>query len=283
MLQHRLALVSEVSTVHHRTLTRIAAALNKQVTQDFAPIWGILATVDAFVSLDDVPVGYWPIIVETDINTPGAAGIHEDQTGQPFALIEYSNAWSLTASHEALEMLGDPWGRRVHSGQSVKPDQGRVEFLVEVCDPCETAAYGYHVNGILVSDFYTPRYFDPVGSPHVQYSFTGAISQPRSILPGGYLSWHEPIGDHWWQAFNQGGQLSYRDLGVLGKQHENLRHATDRQTPFPDLAPELLSGLADDDKHLVAMQAVTSTIDESASSKAAAWREQIAALKGRRA
>ena len=35
-----------------------------------------------------------------------------------------------------------------------------MEFLVEVCDPCEVPALGYTVNGVRVSDFYTPRYFD---------------------------------------------------------------------------------------------------------------------------
>jgi hypothetical protein len=146
MLSHHLAIVSETPAADLRGVTFAAAAIQRQVLQDFGPLWAIDATVSAFASLDDVPVGYWPVIVETDIETPGAAGIHEDKGGQPFALIEYSNTWSLTASHEVLEMLADPWGRRVHAGQSVKPGQGRVEFLVEVCDPCETAEVGYHVN-----------------------------------------------------------------------------------------------------------------------------------------
>ena len=282
MLSHQLALVSETSATHPRTVSRIAAALQKQVTRDFGPIWGIDATVDAFMSLDDVPVGYWPIIVETDIQVPGAAGIHEDKTGQPFALVEHSNTWSLTASHEALEMLADPWGRRIHGGQSVKPGQGRVEFLVEVCDPCETAEVAYHINGLLVSDFYTPDYFSPVANPNVRYSFTGAIKAPRQVLPGGYLSWHDPTTDHWWQVIYNGTQPTYRDLGAPTAKHENLRHFVDSQTPFDEIAPVLSRGLANEAKALTDQQAVASTIEESSSSKAAAWREQVAALKGTR-
>ncbi|MDJ0346198.1 hypothetical protein QMK19_16000 [Streptomyces sp. H10-C2] len=34
-------------------------------------------------------------------------------------------------------MLGDPWGNRLVAGQSPKPGQGAVEFLVEVADPPE--------------------------------------------------------------------------------------------------------------------------------------------------
>jgi hypothetical protein len=34
---------------------RIAAALQKQATRDFSPIWEVPATVDGFVRLEDVP------------------------------------------------------------------------------------------------------------------------------------------------------------------------------------------------------------------------------------
>jgi hypothetical protein len=67
------------------------------------PRWDVKATVDVFPRLEDVPIGYWPIIVMDDIQTPGAAGVHEDKNGQPFALVTSSDhleGWSLTASHE---------------------------------------------------------------------------------------------------------------------------------------------------------------------------------------
>ena len=128
--------------------------------------------MDSFPRLEDVPVGYWPMIVKDDIGQPGAAGVHLDKDGQPFALIEMSDSWSLTASHEMLEMLADPFGNRVIAGRSPKQGQGRVEFLVEVCDPSEAAQFGYTSNDILVSDFYTPHFFDPVHSAATRYSFT---------------------------------------------------------------------------------------------------------------
>jgi len=93
----------------------------------------------------------------------------------------------------------DPFGDRLVAGTSPKPRQGRVEFLVEVCDPSEDPAYSYTVNGIVVSDFYTPAFFDPLGAAGARYSFAGHITGPRRILEGGYLSWHDPVSDHWWQ------------------------------------------------------------------------------------
>jgi hypothetical protein len=116
MLTINLGLVSEVAGHDPSDVARVAASLQRQATRDFGPIWGVRATVDSFPRLEDVPVGYWPMIVETNINTPGAAGVHEDKDGQPFALIAMSDSWSLTASHEMLEMLADPFGKRVIPG-----------------------------------------------------------------------------------------------------------------------------------------------------------------------
>src|SRR3954452_13702374 len=165
VLARQLALVSESRRVRSGDVMKVAAALQKQAVRDLAPIWEISATVDAFERLEHVPVGYWPMIVMDDIRQQGAAGIHLDRDRQPFALITAAdniNSWSLTASHEALEMLVDPFGDHLVTGDSPAEGQTRVRFLVEVCDPSEAATFAYTVNEILVADFYTPRYFDPV-------------------------------------------------------------------------------------------------------------------------
>jgi hypothetical protein len=139
-LIRQVALVSESNSVGMSDLLRVSAALQRQASRDLAPIWEISATVDAFATLEDVPDGYWPMIVMDDIGFPGAAGIHLDRDGQPFALISSApdlDRWALTASHEMCEMLVDPSGNRQVTGDSPKPGQGRVSFVVEVCDPSE--------------------------------------------------------------------------------------------------------------------------------------------------
>ncbi len=274
MLPRQVALVSEVSDISASELAIVSAALQKQATRDFGPTWEVPCTVDSFAHLEDVPIGYWPIIVRTDIQDPGAAGVHSDQQGQPFALVQYSNSWSLTASHECLEMLADPFGNRLVAGQSPKEDQGRVEFLVELCDPCEDASFAYTVNTVLVSDFITPHYYDPVGSAGVQYSFTGAIPGPRQVLQGGYLSWHDPVSDHWWQAVFFGAELQFRDLGVMTQMKGSLRETIDAMTPHP----QLMKGLDPNDKRLQAASAKMNAAGAATNARAQAWRKQIEAL-----
>ena len=215
---------------------KVSAALQKQASRDLAPIWEIFATVNSFDKLEDVPTGYWPIIVRDDINTPGAGGIHEDKNGQPFALVQAGIQASTNrlspASHEAMEMLVDPFGNRLVAGNSPKAGQGRVSFLVEVCDPSEASDYAYSSNGVLVSDFYTPHYFDPVEAPGVRYSYTGAITEPREALKGGYLSWEDPVSGNWWQqTWFDTPKATFRNIGPIDqKAAGNLRAAIDRLT-----------------------------------------------------
>jgi hypothetical protein len=235
MLNRNLALVADTKKITPSQLTKVAAALQKQATRDFGPIWDIDASVSGFAKLEDVPSDYWPIIVRDDIKTPGAAGVHEDKNGQPFALVQFSDEWSLTASHETLEMLGDPFGNRLVAGGSPKKGQGRVNFLVEVCDPSEDRQFAYTVNGVTVSDFYTPHFFDPIDAPSVRYSYSGAVTKPRTVLQGGYLSWVVPKTNEWFQVvWFDTAEPVFRSLGVLsGKITGSLRATIDRLTPTP--------------------------------------------------
>lgn len=229
MLQQYIGLVSQVAALGLGDLTEVAGALQKQVQRDLSPIWGITGMVSAFASLDKVPPGYWKVVIVDDVK--GAAGVHLDDNSQPYALVENGPTWSLTASHECLEMLVDPWGNRLVAGYDLSNAQKRVEYLVEICDPSEDSQFAYTVNGVLVSDFYTPHFFDPVGAAGVRYSFTGAISHPREVLSGGYLSWHDPADNHWYQLTKFGGKAQISDLGIFDGSAPSLRAWIDAMTP----------------------------------------------------
>ena len=275
MLVTQLALVSETSQITSSQLNRVAAALQKQAVRDFCPIWQIPASVDAFDKLKDVPVGYWPLIVRDDIGEPGAAGVHMDKNGQPLSLIQYSDSWSLTASHEMLEMLGDPWGNRLVAGQSPKQGQGVVEFLVEVADPPEAPENGYTINGLLVSDFFTPHFYDPVTAAGVRYSFSGKLDGPRKVLKGGYLSWRDPVSDHWWQqVWFDSAEPEFRDLGKMTARAGSLRSAIDAHTKTN--ARIAVSG--PQSTGFSHARTLTAAVKESTSSRADGWSTQITDL-----
>lgn len=234
----QVALVSDTALLSLADLASVAAAIQKQVLRDFAPIWNIQASVSAFARLDDVPVGYWRVIVADDIDGL-RIGFHRTQQGDPYAMVLFREDWATTASHEILEMLVDPSGDRVVAGDSPDPNQGRVEFLLEVCDPCADPDQGYDVNGIRLCDFCTPNYFDPVASTGVRYSFTGRIGGPREINVGGYLSWRLPGTDQWFVASRNGGlQIDQSPAPVTGG---SLREYVDRYTRTADKTKRLKS------------------------------------------
>jgi len=270
----QVALVPDGVDIDLTEIVRVSAAVQKQVTRDFSPIWDIQATVDGFATLDQIPLGYWPVMIMQDVQ--GAAGFHQDKNGQPFAVVEAGDSWSLTASHEVLEMLADPFGNRIVAGPSPKPDQGRVEFLVEVCDPSEDQEFAYTVNDVLVSDFYTPHYFDPVSQDGVRYSFNGKVTNPREVPRGGYLSWHELESDHWWQeTFFTGTKPKFNDLGVLDRKNGSLREMIDALTP----QTKRLSHLKRNAPKLTGAIAAASSSDRASVARAEALRARIETLK----
>src|SRR6476620_7075344 len=277
-LVHQVALVSESNRVKLPDMMRVSAALQQQASRDLEPIWEITATVDAFASLEAVPDGYWPMIIKDNIGTPGAAAFTWIRTASrlhssPQAIL---STGSLTASHEMCEMLVDPSGDKQATGDSPMPGQERVSFLVEVCDPSEAADFAYSVNAILVSDFYTPNYFDPMSASGVRYSFTGAITQPRQVLRGGYLSWKDSVSGHWWQEiWFEGGQPSFRDIGAADAKAGSIRAFVDRITEA-DTAKAIARGRTNADKAgLTVLEARASLV-----ANAAMWHDQINAILG---
>src|SRR3954452_13877236 len=128
-----VALVSLTRTISTSHLLQVGAAVQKQVTRDVAPLWGIRATVDAFEQLEDVPNDYHPVVLfgepdellpqlEFNIGDIGSVrlveqfqagrlgAVHPNAfTSQPFSLIRVEDGRGVAVSHEILEMLADPF------------------------------------------------------------------------------------------------------------------------------------------------------------------------------
>jgi hypothetical protein len=222
-LPRHIAVVSLTQDISTQSLLLATAALQKQVTRDFTPIWGVAATVDAFPNLQTVPNDYHHVVVFGDpaelagsieplvgdqtaarllerFDRQQISGIHMNvPTRQPFALVSAEDAWTVVLSHEVLEMLADPSGNHLIAAAHPTDPAQRVRYLIEICDPCQ--AIWYPVNGVPMADFYTPRYFDPVEVDGVRYSFTGSIRRPRQILEGGYLTFVDPTDSALYQIY----------------------------------------------------------------------------------
>ena len=193
-----VVLVDLTGSIAPAFLTQVASALDRQVTRDLATTWsGISAHVKAVSSLASLRRGDWPVYLVKEL-PPGEGGFHQDQNKRPYAKVIASGgdpSWTIDASHEVCEMLVDPQGSRLQASNGIAIVDGQVvdgdgtfEYLVEACDPCEANNFAYEIDGVAVSDFITPNYYDNDARPDVRYSFQGNITRPRQMLKGGYIS-----------------------------------------------------------------------------------------------
>lgn len=200
-----VALVDETGDIDPKELARVAGALNEQVQADFAPAWKVAATVGAYPTPQPFT---WTVHIQHGLDEK-AAGYHWEDHNQPYARVDFDQGgWTVTTSHEVLEMLADPWGNRLHeaaalAGWSRSSTSPRVRYLVEVADPCERVTYT--VGGVEVSDFILPPFYRSSSQgPTARYSYTGAVRQPLEVLRGGYISFVDPATGRMWQRFVDG-------------------------------------------------------------------------------
>jgi hypothetical protein len=262
-LTDNIALVSLTSNISPSAFLQVAAALQKQVTRDFMPAWGLPATVNPFADIASIPSDYHVVVVfddsaelaerlESGIGPEAAArlidlfdrdqlaGVHLNEfTRQPFALVEAAGAWTVTLSHEVLEMIADPFGNKLIAAALRGDPARRVNYLVEVCDPCLSTFYP--VNGVPVSDFYTPQYFDPVCTEGTRYSFTGEIERPLQILEGGYVTFLDPRDSGLYQLqYGVEDPVLLADFTELSSSSTPLRILVDGAPQTPRIALEPL-------------------------------------------
>jgi len=196
MRRRQVHLVDESGTISEQELKDVAAALQIQVDRDFSPEWGSQATITA--GAVGATGSAWRLRMVTPDKLPhGAGGVHLDQHGRPYAMVGDFSDWTVAASHELLEMLVDPFGRKVITGPSIDPaaDNRTVYYLVEVCDPCEV--FTYDINGVTVSDFVLQDYYHSQAGAGVDEQ--GKLEGPLSVPKGCYISWFDPADNHWHQ------------------------------------------------------------------------------------
>lgn len=215
MTSQNIALVSTSNQISQSDLANTAAALQLQI-KDLQKVWGVDGTISYFPDINDIPFGYWRIIVADNINQPNEEGFHLTQLNQPYAMVHAdAQIWQITCSHEMCEMLVDPIGNQLRKAAGVDIFGGlMVSYLLEICDPCQHSDNSYLINGIPVCDFYTPNFFDASKRPGVSYSNNGSIIEPLQIVNGGYVSFIDPSTNQWYRTFNINGELKTTEAPV---------------------------------------------------------------------
>lgn len=194
-----------------------AAAQQRQVREHFAPTWQLPETsvVRVAANQQDVQPGEVEVRLLKNPTMQGAIAYHAQKPdGTPICYVfvglslQLGQPWTVPASHEVLETLGDPRLRRCVEMMT----DGSI-WDTEVCDRVEQD--WYQIDGVWLSNFNTPECFEPDASPApgTKFDWLGKSTAPNQVRPGGYAQKY--AGTKWSQV----GQMSaYRqalaDLGL---------------------------------------------------------------------
>ncbi len=157
-------------------------AQGRQFAEHVAPMWGICPAV-IFTPGAKVPAdGSSPAWLSDTLDVDGALGYHdEDAQGAPFIKVAdiAGYDWRTTASHECLEVKGD-------SPANIWAQIAPNTFVAyELGDPVQGDSYD--VDGIPMSNFVFPAWFDPLASPGSRFDYLGKLTKPGTMSPGGYM------------------------------------------------------------------------------------------------
>jgi hypothetical protein len=249
LVQH-VVLIDATGHIADNVVEDVAKAINEQVQSDFWKVWRIRGKVTALSHAGLLQPCMWPVFIVSE-TLDESAGFHKFSCGQPYAEVTEASGydWSIAASHEVLEMLADPSGSRLVPGRGIKLENGDVKntedtfaYLLEICDPSESPDFAYQkritrddgtVQDIWVSDFYTPSFFHegtiPAKGKKLQYSWTNALTEPRRVRQGGYLTWWDPCEREMRQLDHTGDELRLNDLPSPPRQI-SLREHSDQNT-----------------------------------------------------
>jgi len=220
-----IAVLNKSTTPLGADFLAIVNALQKQVSRDFAPSWGIDCSLFVMDSISDDD--YWGMIFVDDATVAQALGYHDKTPkGNPIGYVFVKTSLqsgekpSVTASHELLEILGNPYINNV-----VRNPRDGVVYAKEACDAVQRVTYD--IDGIPVSDFMLPEWFLSSSPPGGKTSFRGATTRPFQIARGGYMPVQK--NGQWTQIF---GSLEAKQAYEASEHHIRTPKILSQQLPI---------------------------------------------------
>lgn len=135
----------------------------------------------------------------------------------------YGEDWTVTLSHEALELVGDPAANLLVQGRSPLDRRHKVFHMFEMCDAVQDEHYMN--GGIGVSNFLLPSCFSPGEQEGRRNDFLGIRSDDGESLksfginPGGYFNYFDPKTGKWCSPTRDGDARAQARLAAKRKVH----------------------------------------------------------------
>jgi hypothetical protein len=243
-----------ISVVNHSSgqvtdeaLQRAIGAINRQMTEHFAPYWSMSAMLRLEGRSAEEPDKVQPpdlrgdaiIYLWNETDVEDAIGYHfQNARGIPYGFVfteiaqSIGEPWSVTLSHEALELLADPETNLLVMGPH-PTDNRDVFYWYEMCDAVQDETY--EIDGVAVSNFVLPLYFTG-GDEHggrndfLGRSHGGETLKSFGVNPGGYIGYFDPKTGKNYTHYGPDDDLAAMRLKVKSKVKSGRRSARYRRS-----------------------------------------------------
>jgi hypothetical protein len=199
--------VINLTNIPDGRVQKVIRAINRQIKEDFAPSWGM----DALLRLEGKSTlrprlqnpgdmrGDAVLYLWDNVNVADALGYHEENfRGIPYGVVftelsrQLGESWTVTLSHEALELIADPEANLLVAGPHPEHPHQVVFHWYEMCDAVQDETY--EIDGVEVSNFLLPLYFTKAQERGSRNDFLGGLPALPSfgVRPGGYIGFIDP-------------------------------------------------------------------------------------------
>jgi len=218
----------------------VIRVINRQIREDFEPYWGIggslrlegKSTLRPRIQSPADVRGDAVLYLSDSLDVNGMLGYHDvNFPGVPYGFAYtwiselLHESWTVTLSHEALELVGDPEANRLVAGPHPQFPHLEVYFWYEVCDAVQEESY--EIDGVEVSNFVLPLYFTRQEEPGSRNDFLGELPALKSfdLSPGGYIGFSNPLtGANSTYARDRVGRARARINARAGRASRSVRY-----------------------------------------------------------
>ena len=201
-----ISIVNRSKKITDAVLQGVIRAINRQISEDFEPYWSFGAQLRLEGKIGRNPSkntlaemrGDAVIYLWDKVDMEDALGYHAaNMRGIPYGFVftelaeKLGENWTVTLSHEALELVGDPQGNLLVQGPHPELPAVQVFHWFEICDAVQSQSYT--IDGVSVANFLLPLYFTFGEQKGARNDFLGASSDEKGLhsfgISSGGLYW----------------------------------------------------------------------------------------------
>jgi phospholipase C len=206
-----ISIVNRSAKISDAELQCVIRAINRQIAEDFQPYWSFGGQLRLEGKVGRNPDKQRLLELRGDavlylwdkVDMEDALGYHDKNSyGIPYGFVftelaaKLKEPWSVTLSHEALELIGDAQGNLLVQGPHPEHPEVEVFHWFEMCDAVQSQTY--RIDNVEVADFLLPLYFTPNEQKGGRNDFLGILDKRGKplksfgVADGGYIGFYDP-------------------------------------------------------------------------------------------